>query len=132
MKNQEEMEQTRLVPVEVETGQIELPKIDVSKYVGKRVKIAEVGTYKGEFGLFAKISTETVDTVKGGKNPIILKGSRIFGLQQDADGNYGWGEQTKLGLFLKKMKCNKLKDLVGKEVILQTTTSKSGTDFLSF
>lgn len=118
--------------VNVPIGEIELPKIDVSKYIGKKVKIESADTYEGKFGLYVKVQTRVVDTLGKGDKQIELRGSKIFGLQQDADGIYGYGKDTKLGVFLKKMKVSDVKDLVGKEVILQSQTSDTGTDFLSF
>lgn len=118
--------------VNVPIQEIELPKIDVSKYIGKKVKIESADTFEGKYGLYVKTLTSTVETIGTGDKKIELKGSKIFGLQQDADGIWGYGKDTKLGLFLKKMKCATVKQLVGKEVVLQTQTSDSGTDFLSF
>lgn len=117
------------------TKEIDLPTIDVSKYIGKEAKIELVTEHKGEFGFYIKIQTEIIDTVTGagGKNPIELRASRIFGLQQDEDKNIGWGKDTNLGIFLAKHKVEHYKDLVGKTIKVQTTTSKkSKRDFLSF
>ena len=118
--------------VSVPVGQIDLPKIDVSKYIGMKAKIETADTYEGKFGLYVKVQTKTVEVIGKGDKKVELKGSKIFGLQQDADGIYGYGKDTKLGLFLDKMKVKELKDLVGKTVILQSQTSDSGTEFLSF
>ena len=55
-------------------GQIELPSIDISPYVGKMVKVADVKEYEGNYGYYIRITTETVATLdqkdKDG-NPII-------------------------------------------------------------
>jgi hypothetical protein len=125
-------EKTEAKKVDLKTQQIELPKIDVTKYIGKKSKIVSADTYAGEFGYYVKIETEIVETLGTKDKKIELKGSKIFGLQMDEKGNQGWGAETKLGLFLKKMNCISLKQLVGKEVILQVQTSKDGVDFLSF
>lgn len=115
-----------------ETGEIELPTIDVSKYIGDKAKIELVTEHKGEFGYYVKVQSEIVDTIEGGKTPIELRASRIFGLQEDKDGKIGWGKGTKLGVYLKKMGAKHYKDLVGKEITVQSQTSKQGTDFLTF
>ena len=117
-------------------GQIELPSIDISPYVGKMMKVAEVKEYEGNFGYYIKITTETVATLdqkdKDG-NPIVLKASRMFGLQEDEAGQIGWGEKTQLGTFLKKKKVSHYKDLVGVEVVTTSVTNKNdGKDYLSF
>jgi hypothetical protein len=135
MKNQdEETMQTKLEQVNIPIGEIELPQLDVKPYVGRKVKIVDVGTFKGgKFGNYLiRIQTEIVATVQGGKNPIELRGSKIFGLHEDDDGNWGWGTNTKLGKYLQKMKVKRPDELKGKEVILQIQTAQSGTDFLSF
>jgi hypothetical protein len=95
-----------------------------------------VKEFEGNFGYYIRVETETVATLeqkdKEG-NPIIITGSRIFGLQTDAEGKVGWGEKTKLGNYIKKMKCNHYKDLVGKEVQLTSVTNENdGKDYLSF
>ena len=131
-RNQEDEGQTKLQEVDVDIGQIELPKISVEKWIGKKAKITEVKTMKGEFGYLVQIRTTVLETIEGGKKPIEIRGSRIFGLQEDANGAVGWGESTKLGLYLKKMKVASPKELVGKEVILQSQQAKSGSEFLTF
>jgi hypothetical protein len=128
--------QTKLVETKFEkTGEIELPSLDISPYIGKRVKIEKVSECIGEFGECVKVETEIVDTLTMKTNPpkiIDLRGSHVFGLQKDSDGRIGWGEKTKMGVFLKKMKVKHYKDLKGKEVILQAKTSKKGGEFLDF
>ena len=119
--------------VELEnTGEIELPKIDVSKYIGRKVKIEAVTEHKGMYGYFVKIATEVVETIEGGKEPILLRGSRLFSLYSDKNGKVGWGKDTKLGLFLKKLGVDHYDKLKGKEVIIQSQTNANGTDFLTF
>jgi hypothetical protein len=118
--------------VDLPVGEIDLPKIDVSKHIGKKAKIESADTYEGRYGMYVKVQTKIVETLGRGDKKVELRGSRIFGLQQDEDGIYGYGKDTKFGLFLKKMKCGKVQELVGKEVTLQSQTSDSGTDFLTF
>lgn len=113
-------------------GEIELPTLDVSKYVGQKAPIESVKTFEGKHGYFLKVETIPIDTIGDGDDAIILRASRIFGLQKDKDGKVGWGKETKLGLFLDKIGAKKLADLVGKDVIVQTVTNKDGKDYLSF
>jgi RNase P/RNase MRP subunit p29 len=117
-------------------GQIVLPSIDISPYVGKMVKVADVKEYEGNYGYYIRITTEAVATLdqkdKDG-NPIVLKASRMFGLQTDAEGQIGWGEKTLLGNFLKKKKLSHYRDLIGVEVVTTSVTNKDdGKDYLSF
>lgn len=136
MKNDE---QTNLVELGNRVvGQIELPSIDISPYVGKKVKVASVKEFEGNYGFYIKVETEEVATIsevtdpKTGQ-PVVLKASRIFGLQSDAQGNIGWGEKTKLGVFLKKKNAKHYRDLVGMEVVTTSVTnSDDGKDYLSF
>ncbi len=119
-------------------GERELPSIDVSKYVGRDAKIEKVEEYQGALGYYVKIETEVVDTLKDMKDqktkePIQLRGSRIFGLQTLDDGTICWGNKTKLAVFLKKMNVKHYKELVGKSVKIQTVTNKDDNkDYLSF
>ncbi len=110
------------------TKEIELPKLDVTKYIGKRAHIETVEECDGEHGYYIKVRTTVLD--KAGEKE--LRASRIYGLQQDANGQWGWGKETKLGLFLKKMGVSHYNDLVGKEVVVQTQTNKEGQEFLTF
>lgn len=118
-------------------GEIDLPSIDVTPYVGKKVKIGEVTEHESKKyeNFYIRVQTEPVAELeakdKDGK-PIVVRGSRLFGLQQDGDGNIGWGAETKLGLFLKAMKVGHYRDLVGREVILNLQVTKEGQKFLSF
>ena len=114
-------------------GEIELPTIDLKFYIGRKTKIATTNIFEGQYGYYVKVESEILDVIEGGKEPIKLTGSRIFGLQEDKDGNIGWGKDTNLGVFLKKMNCTDLKGLIGKEVIIQTLTSKKDDkDYLTF
>ena len=117
-------------------GQIELPSIDISPHVGKMIKVAEVKEYEGNFGYYIRITTETVAELEEKDregNKIVLKASRMFGLQEDEAGQIGWGEKTQLGTFLKKKKVAHYKDLVGVEVVTTSVTNKNdGKDYLSF
>jgi len=117
-------------------GQIELPSIDISPHVGKMIKVAEVKEYEGNFGYYIRITTETVANLEEEDregNKIVLKASRMFGLQENADGQIGWGEKTQLGTFLKKKKVAHYNDLVGVEVVTTSVTNKNdGKDYLSF
>ena len=117
-------------------GQIELPTINVSPYIGRKARITTVTEHEGDYGYFVKVTTEPVAILpindKNG-NPIELSASKIFSLQTDNNGNIGWGENTKLGVFLKKMGASHYLDLHGKEVICQVTVQKeTGKEFLTF
>ena len=110
------------------TGLIDLPQFDCKPFIGKEVKIAKVTEHQGSFGYYVKVETEVVTQFNGND----IAASKIFGLQEDAEGKIGWGKDTKLGVYLVKNKVDHYKDLVGKTVILQTKTSKDGIDFLDF
>jgi len=114
------------------TGEIVLPTIDITPYIGQKAKIETVIEKKGAFGFYIHVQTEVVDTLKGIKEPILIRGSRIFGLQEDAKGKVGWGKDTKLGVYLASMQVAHYNELEGKEVILQSRTSKEGQKFLTF
>lgn len=116
-------------------GQIELPKLDVKPYIGKKVKIEKIEEHKGEYGYYIMVITKVVDTLPGRDkdSPIIIRANRMFGLQENEKGEIGWGAETQLAVYLKKMGVLHYRDLVGKEVICQTTTSKKdGKDYLTF
>jgi len=133
-KNQNQEKQDTLVELgDKVKGQIELPTLDISPYIGRKVKIEKVEEHKGNFGYYIKIISEVVDEVDGRDGKIELRATRVFGLQEDKDNNIGWGEKTKLGVYLKKMNVDHYKKLVGKEVVCQSqTSSDDGKDYLTF
>lgn len=131
----EDQKDTRIELGDKVAGEIELPTIDVSPFVGHKTTIDVVDEHEGNFGYYIKVSSEVV--VKEGDTEV--RATRIFGLQQekeDAEGNegkIGWGKKTKLGLFLAKMGVAHYRELVGKEIVCQTQTSdKDGKDYLTF
>jgi len=128
----ENKEGLKPVNLQQQTGEIELPKIDVTKYIGKEVQIVAVGTFETVNGLVVRMETEPVETLDRAKGSIILRGSRLFGLNQDDKGKIGWTKASKLGVFLEKNKLKHYNDALGLKVKLQTNTNKNGTDFLTF
>jgi len=116
---------------------LELPKLDVAKYIGQKSKIEKVEEFKGKFGYFLKITSETIDKIteildKETGEPLELKASKVLGLFEDKDGKIGWNDGTKLGVFLKKMGVKHYNELVGKKIIIIPITNKKGNDYLSF
>ena len=126
--------QTELKPVELKgTKEIELPKVDITPFVGKKAKIDCIETFEGQHGYYIKVSTESLGTIEGKDGKLPINASRIFGLQEDKDGQVGWGKDTNLGIFLEKMKAKHYDDLKGMDVMTQSITNKKiRTDFLSF
>ena len=123
---QEEKKNTQVELGEI--GMIDLPSFDVKPYIGKEIKIASASTHQGGYGYYVKVETEVV--AQFGEKEV--RASKIFGLQEDENQKIGWGAETKLGLYLAKMKVKHFKELVGKTVILQSRTNKDGQDFLDF
>lgn len=117
-----------------DTGEIELPQLDLTPYIGKKAKIEAVTEHKGDYGYYIKIQTDVIDKLtEKRKEPLELRASRIFSLQEDEEGKIGWGKETNLGIFLKKKGVKHYNDLIGTEVIVQTITNKKQQrDFLSF
>ena len=106
-------------------GVIELPKFDVKQYVGKKAKIASVryyeDSYKGKPTKYFVATTESIDKVSfNGEEKEITANLRV-GLQVDANGVVGWGEDTKCAKLLKAHKITHPDQLIGQEVIVQLT-----------
>ena len=114
-----------------DTKEIDLPEIDVKQHIGKTIKINKVEERQGNYGYFVFLETEIIETIKGGKDDIELKASKILGLQEDKEGNIGWGKDTKTGQFLKVYGVKHYNDLMGMDVKIQTTI-KDGKEFLTF
>ena len=128
--------------VQMKSGEaIDLPKIDVLKYVGKSALIEKVETMMGEFGLFLRVSTQVVDVpvkldgsplLNKNNEPVEIRGSKTYPLIDAGQGHYNWGKASKLADLLSTHKVHKPEDLVGKKVVLQATDEKNGTRFLTF
>lgn len=131
MENEKQKEIKESENIEMEIKEIDLPSIDVQKYIGKKVIIENVNIRKGIHGLFVKVETVILETIETKDKNIEIKGTSIFSLQEDKEGVVGWGKETKLGKFLEKHNVKIPKDLVGKEVTLQAT-ERNGTLFLTF
>ena len=118
------------------TGKIVLPQIDVTKYIGKSVKIVSVtehkGNIKGQDSYYVRFESEVLETIGTGDKAFELKASRIVGLQVDDNGTIGWGDNTVMDLLLKKYKVDHYNQMVGVQVIVQTKTAKDGKDYLTF
>jgi len=130
-------EQKKETKVDIEIkGKIDLPKLDIDyqKYIGQESKIDSVETHEGSFGYFVKVTSEVVDTIENPadkEKPIELRATGIFGLQTDANGDIGWGEDTKLDKYLKKMGVSHFNELPGKTFKVQTKDGKDDKVFLS-
>jgi len=115
-------------------GEIKETPIDVSSFVGKKVKIAEYkvmeNTIKGEQSYYLNIVTEPVGEHEG--KPITA--NRNFGLKFDKEnGGIGWSSMGKLAAFLRELGVQSYKDIVGSEVQVKTTDADSiGQKWLTF
>jgi|SRR3989339_458476 len=114
------------------TGEIETDSIDISNYIGKKAKIENVEEYSGQFGYYIKLQTVPIETLNFGDKSITIRATKIFGLQQNKDGQIGWSKESKLSAFLHKMKVEHYNDLISKEVVIQAMPNKTGQEFLTF
>lgn len=133
------------------SGEIEPQEFDPTPYIGNDSMIAFIEEHEGQFGFFVKIFSMPVD--EGQRE---IRATRLFGLQQDKDGNIGWGPKSPLALFLKKHDVSHYRDLVGNpetsqhqdpntkktfrrikgvpksKLIIQTRTAKDEKEYLTF
>ena len=136
------MEENVDVEIHEDLKPIEKQTIDTTPYIGKKVKIEEVTQHitdryaksnNGKKSYYVKVSTEIVDTIGEGDNKVELRGSRIFGVQQDKNNQLGWTPDSKLSNFLKSMGVSELDKLKGEVVILTLTdVNSNGQRFLTF
>lgn len=123
---------------------IELEQYDASQHAGKRVKLERVETkmtdrFKDKEGrtkksFYLRVESEPLDTfTKNDGKEVVVRASRIFGLQQDAQGVVGWAENSKLSAFLRSLKVEHPEALVGKEVVvLLTDADNNGNRYCTF
>lgn len=121
------------IKVRIKTQEIDMPKINLKKFVGKSACIVSVDEMKGKFGYYVEIRTEVLESLNKGKSETIdIQAKRLFSLFEDKDGKIGWGKDTKLGVFLASKGVKHYNDLLGKEVVLQLDIKDNGSEFLSF
>ena len=103
-----------------EMGLIDSPRISITKYVGKKVKICNVKRDTGRYGECVIVTTEKPTNAR-----------RYFGLATNEAGKVGWTRRSKLAEFLEKMNVSNPVELIGKEVTLQST-KKDDKEYLTF
>ena len=126
---QEKIEQTRPKVV----GAVELPTLDVKKYIGVKATIQGVELRAGEYGWFYYIETNALETLKSASGEEIpIKATKILGTVELEDGSIGWGNESKTELFLNSHKVKRPEELMGKTVIVQTVIAKDKKEYLTF
>lgn len=125
----EENQNTKVNILDKVVGQREVPKFDVSKYIGTQTKIASIEEHKGQHGYYIKIITESLDMFN--EKPVTA--SRIVGLIEFDDGQIGWGNDSKMSRLLKEFDVSHYTELVGKDVtVITTQPNKDGERYLTF
>lgn len=85
---------------------VEMPKLDITPYVGTKTEIADAQVINAKFGKAIKVETAVIplqgnDKLPEGKN---LKASVILGLVELESGELAIGKDTKADLFCKNHK----------------------------
>lgn len=122
------MEQTTLNPKII--GEVQLPRIDFASFEGSRTVIASVEFKDSQYGIYALLKTANLGDTE-------IYATKLLNLYEKKDdhGNiegYGWGAETKTGLFMKKMGVSNFDALIGKEVIVRHEVGKNEKEFLTF
>jgi hypothetical protein len=112
--------------------EVEMPKIDVTQYIGKKAKILNAIVITTQYGRAFKFETEVIANVGTEEKPIEIKATKLLGLQQDEEGVWGISKDSKAKEFFTKYKIENHKDMIGKVVVVQATEPKNGTQFLTF
>jgi len=113
-------------------GEIELPTFDAKQYIGTDATIEIVQEMSGEYGYFVRLESSVITELKGKDDKVFeIRATKHLGLQQDEEGNVGWGVDTKMGNFLKVMGVKHYRELQGKPVKVQTLV-KDGKEWLTF
>jgi hypothetical protein len=101
---------------------VELEQFDPTPFIGSKALIDEAELKSKEqpdgkvshYVMFKALVDPT------GFNGEPLYATRIVGVQVGTDGTLGWGEKTKMAEFLKFHKVEHPKELIGKQVVVQT------------
>lgn len=108
-------------------------RINIRKHVGKYTNIQDVELKKGEYGPYIVLRTRPVETIKGKEGDIHIRGTKIFNLKENEEGDLYWHKGGKLDLFLTKYDVKTYDDLIGAEVqLIPITSKKDGKEYLSF
>lgn len=118
-------------------GSVERPPIDLSEFIGKRVKISsimkKVGNFNNRKSPYLLLETEVVGKKTFGGSELEFKATKILPLSFDEENNVVWIKGAKTDLFLKKLKVDNPEELLWKEVVIQLTEpNKEGKQFLTF
>ena len=118
----------------------EMPSIDISKYVGEKVKIELVEEHKGKIfdnvqSYYVLLKTNVINPEE--KDPFLqIRASKLLGLNtrmKDGKEVVFWGGNSKMAKYLKKMDVAHYKDLKEKEVQLKPTEpNDEGKEFITF
>jgi hypothetical protein len=81
----------------------ETPKLDVTKYIGRKAQIVSAEIIQSKFGLCLKLDSEAIrleqgDTLPEGK---IFRASLLLGFNKNPDGSCYIGENSALDKFMK-------------------------------
>lgn len=119
---------------------IDVPKIDVTKYVGTETTIESAEVINAKHGEVLKLKTKSIDLKGDDKLPTgkQLTASIMLGLQKSEDGNFKIGKDTKLHKFMIKHNIEadsipdslKVGDTVNAFVGLEVECQKSKNDYL--
>lgn len=122
--------------VKVDVGAVareDIPRFDVTPYIGKETTIKSADVYEGEYGYFLKVEGETVATIGTGDKLKEVKASAILKLFQNKEGKVIIGLGSTTDVFMQTMGAKNFKDLVGKKAIMVSKTGKDKkTSFLTF
>ena len=124
----EKKEQKEVSDIEV-VGEIELPKLDLVKWDGKKVVVEDVKLIEGVHGYYYLVESLVLESIGEDKNKKDIRASTILGLHTDSEGQVGWGVGTKTYNILKKYKIKAPKDLKGMEMLCVVET-KNDKEFL--
>lgn len=119
-----------------ELAPVDMPSFDPTPFIGKKAKIEDVTVEESKNPAIThphlKIVTGVV-TKLGDKD---VRATKLLGLYAQAgpDGKpvVGWGKKSKTAAYLESFGVKTPKELIGKEVILQTQMAKDGRKYLTF
>lgn len=124
-----EQNDTKVHILDKVVGEVELPKLNVDEFVGNKAVIESTEEHKGQYGYFIKVISSKITEHNGND----VKATRIFSLTELADGQIGWGSESKLAGFLKKHNVKHYAELVGKDVVItKSQENAQGESFLTF
>jgi len=107
---------------------VEVPKFDVTPYVGKSSTVEEIKLEAGKYGQYLRLTSAKLGEDEEGK---AIHANMLFSLKT-VNGKSVINQNGELAKFMKNKKVTNYKDLIGKQINILSEADDNGNDWLVF